>query len=209
MKCYILITCCNIFGLLANQVCRLLNEFVQNVALQNVSNKNVELGGKNGFKLSYNGIAHWIRKQISVDSGFHIAMARQMNVFLCTMELLPMEMKQLFGSAYSLLFQVHANLRMPVRKLHIAEYQDTIDTLLACMKSICRPSSKTECHSMKHHYPYHWGDTRIDLGCPANEKSLERKLSESQKRHYAFTNKKDNCDGQIVHPHVLIVSRAI
>jgi hypothetical protein len=165
--------------------------------MQNVSNKNVELGGKNGFKLFYNGIAHWIRKQISVvDGGFHIAMARQMNVFLCTMEFLPMEMQQLFGSAYSLLFQVHANLRMPVRKSHIAEYQDTINTLLVCMKSICRPSSKSECHSMKYHYPYHWGDTRIDLGCPANEKSLERKLSESQKRHYAFTNKKDNCENR-------------
>ena len=65
--------------------------------MQNVSNKNVELGGKNGFKLFYNGIAHWIRKQISVDGGFHIAMARQMNVFLCTMELLPMEMKKNLG----------------------------------------------------------------------------------------------------------------
>jgi len=166
--------------------------------MKNVSNKNVELGGKNGFKLFHNGIAHWIRKQISVDGGFHISMARQLNVFLCTMELLPMSMKQLFGRSYSLLFQVHANLRMPVRKSHIAEYQDTINSLLACMKSICRPSSKSECNSMKYHYPYHWGDTRIDLGCPANEKSLERKLSESQKRHYAFTNKKDNCDGQMV-----------
>ena len=97
IKCYVWIRLCNIFVLWTYQVCRLLNEFVQNVAMQNVSNKNVELGGKNGFKLFYNGIAHWIRKQISVDGGFHIAMARQMNVFLCNMELLPMEMKKNLG----------------------------------------------------------------------------------------------------------------
>ena len=125
-------------------------------------------------------------------------MARQMNVFVCTMELLPMTMKQRFGRCYSLLFKVHANLRMPVRKCDITKYQDTINTLLVCMKSICRPSSKSECNSVKYHYPYHWGDTRTELGCPANEKSLERKLSECQKRHYTFTNKKDNCDGQMV-----------
>ena len=56
-----------------------------------------------------------------------------------------------------------------------------------------------KCNSMKWHYPYHWGDTRKDIGCPALEKSLERKLSETQKRHYAFTNKKDDCDLQMVY----------
>ena len=64
------------------------------MALNNVSNKNVELGGKNGFKLFHKGIAHWIRKAISVDGGFHISMSRQLVVFLCTMDRLPMELKK-------------------------------------------------------------------------------------------------------------------
>jgi hypothetical protein len=37
--------------------------------------------------------------------------------------------------------------------------------------------------------------TRVEIGCAADEKSLEKKLAESQKRHYAFTNKKFNVDG--------------
>lgn len=169
------------------------------MASNNVSNKNVELGGKNGFKLFHKGIAHWIRKEISVDGGFHISMSRQLVVFLCTMDRLSMELKKKFGRCFSLLFKVHALLRMPVLKSQINAYQDTINTLLVLMRSICKPSSKKKCNSMKWHYPYHWGDTRKDIGCPALEKSLERKLSETQKRHYAFTNKKDDCDLQMVY----------
>jgi hypothetical protein len=76
------------------------------------------------------------------------------------------------GRCYSLLFKVHALLRMPVLKSQINAYQDTINTLLVLMRSKCKPSSKKKCNSMKRHYPYHWGDTRKDIGCPALEKSL-------------------------------------
>jgi hypothetical protein len=96
------------------KVCRELDDFVVAVARQNVTNKNVELRGKNSFKLFTNGISHYIRNGISVDGTFHVAMSRHMHVYLCNVECLPVAMKQKFGRAYELLFQVHNNLRMPV-----------------------------------------------------------------------------------------------
>jgi hypothetical protein len=60
------------------------------------------------------------------------------------------------------------------------------------------PFSKAKCNSYKFHSPYHWGATRVEIGCAADEKSLEKKLAESQKRHYAFTNKNLNVDGSMV-----------
>jgi hypothetical protein len=43
---------------------------------------------------------------------------------------------------------------------------------------------------MKYHLPYHWADTRLQLGCSAAEKSLERKLGEAQKKYFPLTNGK-------------------
>ena len=172
------------------------------VARENVNNKNVELRGKNSFKLFTNGISHWIRNGISVDGGYHIAMARHLHVYICNLEYLPLEMKQKFGRAYELLMEVHNNLRMPLKKVNIGEYQNTIDSLLVMLKSICRDSSASDCNSFKFHAPHHWGDTRWELGCAADEKTLEKKLSESQKRHYSFTNGKSNIDAQMVFCHV-------
>ncbi len=87
----------------------------------------MELRGKNGFKLFPNGIAHIIRNGISVDGSFHIAMARHLHVYLpvCNLDIIPMDMKQTFGRAYELLFQVHASLRLPVKKCDLTEYQNT------------------------------------------------------------------------------------
>ena len=154
-----------------------------------MNNKNVELRGKNSFKLFTNGISHYIRNGISVDGGFHIAMARHMHVYLCNVEYLPLTMK-------------HNNLLLPVKKVNLGEYQNTIDSLLVMLKSICRDSSASDCNSFKFHAPHHWGDTRWELGCAADEKTLEKKLSESQKRHYSFTNGKSNIDAQMVLCHV-------
>jgi hypothetical protein len=76
-----------------------LDQFVEAVAMQNVTNKNVELRGKNDLKLFPRGIAHIIRTGISVDGAFHIAMARHLNVYLCNMDLLPVDIKQKFTFA--------------------------------------------------------------------------------------------------------------
>jgi hypothetical protein len=107
-------------------------------------------------------------------------------------------MKQTFGRAYELLFQVHNSLRLPVKKFDLQEYQNNIDSLMVMLKKICRESSPSDCNSIKFHYPIHWGHTRAELGCAADEKSLEKKLSESQKRHYTFTNGKCDVDAQMV-----------
>ena len=134
----------------------------------------MELRGKNGFKLFPNGIAHIIRNGISVDGSFHIAMTRHLHVYLCNLDIIPTDMKQTFGRAYELLFQVHASLRLPVNKCDLTEYQNTIDTLFVMLKRICRESSPTDCNSIKFHYPIHWGNTRSELGCAADEKSLKK-----------------------------------
>jgi hypothetical protein len=158
----------------------------------------VELRGKNGFKLFPRGIAHIIRNAVSVDGAFHIAMARHLHVYLCNVDILPVDMRQTFGRTYELLFQVHTSLRLPVRKCDLQEYQNNIDSLMVMLKMICWESSPSDCNSIKFHYPIHWGHTRWELGCAADEKSLEKKLSESQKQHYTFTNGKCDVDAQMV-----------
>jgi hypothetical protein len=83
---------------------------------------------------------------------------------------------------------------MPVVKHELAAYQNTINELLLIMVPICIPAYDSECNSIKFHWPRHWGDTRRELGCSAAEKSLERKLAETQKRNFKYTNKKDNTE---------------
>ena len=180
------------------QVCRQLDQFVEGVAAANITNKNIELRGKNGFKLFNTGISHIVRNGISVDGAYHISMARHLHVYLCNLDLLPTAIRQKLGRAYELLFQVHNNLRLPVKKTDIHAYQSIVDSLLVMMKNICMPFSKSKCNSYKFHSPYHWAATRVEIGCAADEKSLEKKLSETQKRHYAFTNKKFNVDASMV-----------
>ena len=45
----------------------------------------------------------------------------------CNLDIIPTDMKQTFGRAYELLFQVHASLRLPVNKCDLTEYQNVID----------------------------------------------------------------------------------
>jgi hypothetical protein len=66
------------------------------------------------------------------------------------------------------------------------------------MLLLCEPCTKKLCNSIKFHWPLHWGDTRRQLGCSAAEKSLERKLGESQKRNYKSTNKKTRADHEVM-----------
>jgi hypothetical protein len=74
----ILLNIINSFLERSRKVCRCLDQFVEGVAAQNVNNKNIELRGKNGFKLFPNGISHILRNGISVDGAFHISMARHL-----------------------------------------------------------------------------------------------------------------------------------
>jgi hypothetical protein len=178
----------------SGQAKRLLDKFVTNVAEACPTNKNVELGGRDGFKLFPYGVSGYVRGHRRIDGGWHIAIARHLHIFMCTSDLLTLPKKKKIGKAYELLFQIYAALRMPLVKHEIAAYQNTINELLLIMLPMCVPAYQTACNSIKFHWPRHWGDTRRELGCSAAEKSLERKLAETQKRNYKYTNKKDNTE---------------
>jgi hypothetical protein len=72
-----------------------------------------------------------------------------------------------------------------------------IDDLLQIILEICLPYVQSKGNSIKFHWPRHWVYFRLNLGCSADEKSLERKLAETQKKFYRFTNGKDNTSDQI------------
>ena len=162
--------------------------------MTNAPNKNVELGGRDTFKLFRHGITHFILKNRRIDGGWHISIARHLQIFLGTTYLICDETKAKFARMYDLLFAVHFSLRQPVRKTHLGQYQATINDFLDSMVEICQYSTKSKCNSIKFHWPRHWADTRRDLGCSAAEKSLERKLGEIQKKYFSKTNSRYNVD---------------
>ena len=174
------------------QVCRRVDMFVCNLYIKSTANKNVELNGRDNFKLFQHGITHFIRKVRRIDGGWHISIARHLQIFLGNTNMIGAASKEKYAVAYDLVFAVHTNLRLPVLKQGLADYQDTINGLLHALVEICQPSTKSLCNSIKFHWPRHWSDTRRQLGCAAAEKSLERKLGEIQKRNFAFTNARHN-----------------
>jgi hypothetical protein len=176
------------------QVCRMIDAFASNLHATSPPTKNVELDGRDAMKLFPYGITHFIRKGRRIDGGWHIAIARHLQVFVGTTDLLSARTKAKFARLYDLLFHVHTNLRLPVAKTGLSTYQQTINDLLDAMVEVCEPSVKSKCNSIKFHWPRHWSDTRRELGCSAAEKSLERKLGEIQKKNFAFTNSRYNVD---------------
>ena len=177
------------------QACRRVDRFFANVAGVTPPNKNVELGGRDGFKLFPRGVTHWVRNERRINGGWHVAIARHMHVFFATTDVLPEEDTTRVGEAYSLLLVVHQGLRNPVEKNAGRQYQGAVNDLLQVMVHICADHSPSRCHSIKYHWPRHWWDTRRELGCAAAEKSLERKLGEVQKRNYQYTN--GRCDVEV------------
>jgi hypothetical protein len=85
---------------------------------------------------------------------------------------------------------VHVSLRVPLAKQLVPHYQIDINELLSCMRTIFAFTTPNPSKAMKDHLPYHWLQTRIQLGCSASEKSLERKLGEAQKKYFPLTNGK-------------------
>ena len=181
------------------QACRVVDAFIARLARETGPNKNVELGGRDGFKTFPNGVTSWIRgangkKGRRINGGWHISIARQLRVFFTTTPLFPRPVREQMGEVYDLLIRVHAQLRIPLRKEKLAHYQKVINDCLKAMVPICRPHTRSECKSIKFHWPYHWSDTRRDLGCSAEEKSLERKLGEAQKKNFKFTNGRNDIE---------------
>ena len=186
MPCF----CCN------NKVCRQLDDFAIRVSKQ-ARNTNSEISEHDGFKLFPHGFAGYIRNENRVDGGWHLSMTRHLHVWLCTSDFLTNDKKLLCSTACSKLYEVDAFLRWPVKKTKLAYYSVLIDDLLEILVELCRPYVKKQGNSFKFHWPRHWVYFRLNLGCPADEKSLERKLSETQKKFYRFTNGKDNISDQI------------
>lgn len=161
----------------------------------NASNKNVELGGRDTFKRFKHGIIGYILGERRVDGGWHIAMSYQLHIALSTLPELSQATRLKIAEAYELLFAVHHALRNPLPRELVHNYDLTISQLLHAMVQICSPSTKGECCSIKFHWPRHWAHTRLQLGCAAEEKTLERKLGQSQKRNFRFTNRQeDTCE---------------
>ena len=176
------------------QVCRIIDAFTSGHHANSPPNKNVELYGRDTMKLFPHGITHFIRKGRRIDGGWHIAIARHLQVFVGTTDLISTRTKAKFARLYDLLFHVHSSLRLPVATTGLSIYQQTINDLLDTMVEVCTPSVDSNCNSIKFHWPRHWSDTRRELGCSAAEKSLERKLGEIQKKNFAYTNSRYNVD---------------
>jgi hypothetical protein len=175
---------------------------VTNLQAINPPNKNVELYGRDNMKLFPHGITHFIRQGRRIDGGWHIAIARHLQIWLGNTNLISKDTKEKFARMYDLVFLVHSNLRLPVRRDQLPRYQETINDLLDIMVEVCAPSTKKQCNSIKYHWPRHWSDTRRELGCSVNEKSLERKLGEIQKKNFSYTNARYNVDVSTPAPHV-------
>ena len=78
-----------------------------------------------------------------------------------------------------------------IKKTLVGQYQNDINDLLHYIKKIARACGLLHVDVVKLHLPYHWADTRMQLGCAAAEKSLERKLGKAQKKCFPLTNGKD------------------
>ena len=119
----------------------------------NASNKNVELGGRDTFKRFKHGITGYILGERRVDGGWHIAMSYQLHIALCTLPELSQATKLKIAEAHELLFAVHHALRNPLPRELVHSYDPTISQLLHAMVQIYAPSTKSECCSIKFHWP--------------------------------------------------------
>ena len=108
----------------------------------NAPNKNVELGGRDAFKRFKHGICGYILGERRVDGGWHIAMAYQLHVALCTLPELSRTTKLQVAETYELLFEVHHALRNPLPRYLVHSYDLTISRLLNSMVRHARPRQK-------------------------------------------------------------------
>ena len=149
----------------------------------------MELGGRDGLKTFQHGIcSFFIPKVVRINGGWWISIARHLRIFFCFTTLISDATKVVFAEAFQMLLKIHHMTRNPVFKTAINDYKKDHEEFLKMLIHICAPSTKTRCKSIKFHQPTHWYQTRIDLGCAAMEKSLEKMLGESQKKPFKFTN---------------------
>ena len=157
----------------------------------------MEISERDGFKLFPHGFADYVRNENRIDGGWQMSITRHLHVWLCTSDILSRDKKLLCATACCKLYEVDAFLRWPVKKNKLAYYSVLIDDLLQIILEIGLPYVKCKGNSIKFHWPRHWVYFRLNLGCAAAEKTLERKLAETEKKFYRFTNGKGDIDSQI------------
>jgi hypothetical protein len=178
------------------KVCRQLDFFAKRVS--NVTrNTNTEISEHDGFKLFPHGFADYIRNENRVDGGWHLSMTRHLHVWICTSIFLSNDKKLRCATACCKLYEVDALLRWPVKRAKLAYFSVLIDDLLQILVEMSIPYVSCQGNSIKFHWPRHWVYSRLQLGCAAAEKTLERKLAETQKKFYRFTNGKGDISSQI------------
>lgn len=179
--------------------CRHVDMFCRVVSVEVSRNVNVEMYERDGFRTFPHGVTSYVMNDKRHDGGWHVSIARHFSLFLCTTSLLSNATKKLFRTAYNLLLKVHAALRVPLAKRLVPHYQIDINELLRIMRTIFAFYTDNTSKAMKNHLPYHWLQTRIQLGCSASEKSLERKLGEAQKKYFPLTNGKQGVQVIVEH----------
>ena len=95
---------------------REVDKFFRDVSHLVPRNSNVEMRERDGFRTFPNGVTSYILSEKTIDGGWHISISRHLRVFLCTTNLLRNNTKKLYTTAFSLLFTVHASLRLPLKK---------------------------------------------------------------------------------------------
>ena len=147
--------------LLCVKVAREIDDFFISLAKTMPSNKNVELGGRDGFKFFKHGATSYLLPKVRrINGGWWIFIARQLKIFFCITKIVSDATRTKFCGALSLLFEVHHGLRNPLHKTDLDSYQHKIDFLLTTLVDISLPWSKSQCKSIKYHWPRHWGHTR-------------------------------------------------
>ena len=164
--------------------CRHVDMFCRLVSVEVSRNVNVEMYERDGFRTFPHGVTSYVMNDKRHDGGWHVSIARHFSLFLCTT---------------SLLSKVHAALRVPLAMRLVPHYQIDINELLRIMRTIFAFNTDSTSKAMKNHLPYHWLQTRIQLGCSASEKSLERKLGEAQKKYFPLTNGKQGVQVIVEH----------
>jgi hypothetical protein len=143
------------------KVARAIDEFFISLARSMPSNKNVELGGRDGFKFFKHGVTLYLLPKVRrINDGWWISIARHLKIFFCITNIVSDATRNKFCDALSLLFEVHHGLRNPLHKTDLDHYQGKIDFLLTTLVDISLPWSKSQCKSIKYHWPRHWGHTR-------------------------------------------------
>ena len=100
--------------------------------MKGVTNSNVELPARNGWKLFPHGVTEFIVMRRRIDGSWWMPIIRQLHVILIDplVTILPDDVKALVARACTSIYAVHAALRLPVPKTGLVAYQAQIDTCL-------------------------------------------------------------------------------